>query len=137
DVARETGDEGLLKMVDRVWRNTTERNMYVTGGIGASGSNEGFTTDYDLPNLTAYQETCASVAMAMWNHRLNLLYGDARYADLVELALYNGALAGVSLDGRRFFYVNPLASRGDHHRSEWFGCACCPPNIARTLAALG
>ena len=137
DVAGETGDKGLLDMVNRVWRNTTERNLYVTGGIGPSAANEGFTVDYDLPNLTAYQESCASVAMAMWNHRLNLLYGDAKYADLVELALYNGILAGVSLDGKRFFYVNPLESLGDHHRSEWFGCACCPPNITRTLAALG
>lgn len=137
DVARETGDEGLLAMVRRVWRNTTERRMYVTGGIGPSAHNEGFTTDYDLPNLTAYQETCASVAMILWNHRLNLLYGDAKYADLVEQALYNGFLAGVSFDGKRFFYVNPLASNGSHHRSEWFGCACCPPNVCRTLAALG
>jgi len=137
DVAAQTHDEGLLRMVDRVWRNTTQKRMYVTGGIGPSASNEGFTTDYDLPNLTAYQETCASVAMAMWNHRLGLLYGDSRYVDHVELALYNGVLAGVSLDGKRFFYVNPLASRGTHHRSEWFGCACCPPNVTRTLAFLG
>jgi DUF1680 family protein len=137
DVAAETGDDGLLQMIDRVWRNTTTKRMYVTGGIGPSAHNEGFTTDYDLPNLAAYQETCASVAMIMWNHRLNLLYGDARYADLVELALYNGMLAGVSLDGGRFFYVNPLASSGHHHRQDWFACACCPPNEARTLASLG
>lgn len=137
DVAAQTGDPALLQMVDRVWRNTTQRKMYVTGGIGPSASNEGFTTDYDLPNLTAYQETCASVAMAMWNQRLALLYGDGKYADLVERSLYNGVLAGVSLDGTRFFYVNPLTSTGNHHRSEWFGCACCPPNVARTLASLG
>ncbi|MGC8834946.1 MAG: glycoside hydrolase family 127 protein, partial [Armatimonadota bacterium] len=137
DVARETGDEGLLAMVDRVWKNTTQKRMYVTGGIGPSAHNEGFTEDYDLPNLTAYQETCASVAMILWNHRLNLLYGDAKYADIMELALYNGFLAGVSLDGKRFFYVNPLASNGNHHRSEWFGCACCPPNVMRILASLG
>ena len=137
DLATETQDQGLLQMVDRVWRNTTQRRMYVTGGIGPSAHNEGFTVDYDLPNQSAYQETCASVAMALWNHRLNLLYGDARYADLVERALYNGILAGVSLDGTRFFYVNPLASAGTHHRSGWFGCACCPPNVARTLSSLG
>jgi hypothetical protein len=137
DVAAETQDARLLKMVNRVWRNTTQRNTYLTGGIGPSANNEGFTEDYDLPNLTAYQETCASVAMVLWNHRLNLLYGDARYADVMECALYNGVLAGVSLDGTRFFYVNPLASLGRHHRSPWFGCACCPPNVARTLAALG
>ena len=137
DVARETGDAALLAMIDRVWKDATLKKTYVTGGIGPSGSNEGFTTEYDLPNLTAYQETCASVAMAMWNHRLNLLYGDARYADCVEQALYNGVLAGVSLDGKKFFYDNPLESRGDHHRSDWFGCACCPPNEARTLSGLG
>ncbi|WP_165228775.1 glycoside hydrolase family 127 protein [Aquisphaera insulae] len=137
DVAAETQDPALLKMIRRVWRNTVERNMYLTGGIGPSASNEGFTHDYDLPNLTAYQETCASVALAQWNHRLALLYGDSKYADVVERALYNGVLAGVSLDGKRFFYVNPLESTGRHHRSEWFGCACCPPNVARTLASLG
>ena len=111
--------------------------MYLTGGIGPSAHNEGFTEDYDLPNLTAYQETCATIALAQWNHRLALLYGDASYADVVERALYNGVLAGVSQDGTRFFYVNPLESRGTHHRSPWFGCACCPPNVARTLASLG
>ena len=137
DVAAETGDAALLKMLNRVWRNTTERNMYITGGIGPSASNEGFTDDYDLPNLTAYQETCASVALAQWNHRLALLYGDARFADVYERSLYNGVLSGVSLDGTRFFYVNPLASAGGHHRSPWFGCACCPPNAARTIAAVG
>lgn len=137
DVMAETGDTALEAMIQRVWRNTTERNTYITGGIGPSAHNEGFTTDYDLPNLTAYQETCASVAMILWNHRLALLYGDSRYADAVETALYNGFLAGVSLDGKRFFYVNPLESLGGHHRSEWFGCACCPPNVTRTLASLG
>ncbi|MHB8519747.1 MAG: glycoside hydrolase family 127 protein [Limisphaerales bacterium] len=137
DVMGETGDPRLIKMVERVWRNTTQRNMYVTGGIGSSGSNEGFTTDYDLPNLTAYQETCASVAMCLWNHRLALLYGDARYADVLERSLYNGVLDGVALDGKRFFYGNPLASIGRYQRSGWFSCACCPPNVARTLASLG
>jgi DUF1680 family protein len=137
DVAAETENPALLKMINRVWRNTVERNMYITGGIGPSASNEGFTHDFDLPNLSAYQETCASVALAQWNHRLALLYGDARFAEVYERSLYNGVLAGVSQDGKRFFYVNPLESRGDHHRSPWFGCACCPPNVARTLASLG
>jgi uncharacterized protein len=137
DVAMQTGDERLLKMLDRVWRNTTERNEYITGGIGPSASNEGFTVDYDLPNLTAYQETCATVALAQWAHRLALLYGDASYADVVERGLYNGIISGVSQDGTKFFYVNPLESAGTHHRSPWFGCACCPPNVTRTLAALG
>jgi hypothetical protein len=137
DAAAETGDAGLLRMINRVWRNTATRNTYLTGGIGPSAHNEGFTEDYDLPNLTAYQETCATIALAQWNHRLALLYGDAKYADVVERALYNGVLSGVSEDGTKFFYVNPLASRGQHHRSPWFGCACCPPNVARTLASLG
>lgn len=137
DVAAETGNAALLRMLQRVWRNTTEKNMYLTGGIGPSAHNEGFTTDYDLPNLTAYQETCATIALAQWNHRLALLYGDSRYADVMERALYNGVLSGVSQDGTRFFYVNPLESRGNHHRSLWFGCACCPPNVARTVAMLG
>ncbi len=135
DVA--AGDEALQRALRRAWRNTVERNAFVTGGIGPSARNEGFTVDFDLPTESAYQETCASIALAMWSHRMNLLFGDARYADAVETTLYNAVLAGVQLDGTRFFYVNPLASRGAHHRSEWFGCACCPPNVARTIAALG
>lgn len=137
EIASQTGDERLLGMLDRVWRNTTERNQYLTGGIGPSAHNEGFTVDYDLPNLTAYQETCATIALAQWAHRLALLYGESRYADALERALYNGVLSGVSRDGTKFFYVNPLESAGTHHRSPWFGCACCPPNVTRTLAALG
>lgn len=137
DVAAKTRDPALLRMIHRVWRNTTERNLYLTGGIGPSAHNEGFTEDYDLPNRTAYQETCASVALAQWNHRLALLHGDSRFADVMERSLYNGVLAGVSLDGTRFFYVNPLENQGSHRRSEWFGCACCPPNVARTVASVG
>ncbi|MCW5943403.1 MAG: glycoside hydrolase family 127 protein [Fimbriimonadaceae bacterium] len=137
DIARETEDSGLIRMLDRVWRSATERRIFVTGGIGPSGSNEGFTVDYDLPNLSAYQETCASIAMALWGHRMALLHGDARYMDAVEKALYNGVLSGVALDGKSFFYVNPLASQGNHHRQEWFGCACCPPNVLRTIASIG
>jgi hypothetical protein len=137
EVAAQTGDERLLKMLDRVWRNTAERNQYITGGIGPSAHNEGFTVDYDLPNLTAYQETCATIALAQWAHRMALLYGNAHYADALERALYNGVLSGVSQDGTKFFYVNPLESAGTHHRSPWFGCACCPPNVTRTLASLG
>ena len=137
DVVAETGDTNLLRMLNRVWRNTTEKNQYITGGIGPSAHNEGFTEDYDLPNLTAYQETCASIALAQWAQRMAMLYGDARYADVFERALYNGVLSGVSQDGTKFFYVNPLGSTGHHHRSGWFGCACCPPNVCRTLASLG
>jgi DUF1680 family protein len=137
DVARETEDAEIVKMLDRVWRSATERRVYITGGIGPSNHNEGFTVDYDLPNLTAYQETCASVAMALWGHRMALLYGNAKYMDAVEKALYNGVISGVALDGKSFFYVNPLASMGNHARSQWFQCACCPPNVLRTIASLG
>ncbi|MDE2126481.1 MAG: glycoside hydrolase family 127 protein [Armatimonadetes bacterium] len=137
DVAAMTHDETLLTALRRIWDNTTEKRMYVTGGVGSTGSNEGFTTDYDLPNQSAYQETCASVAMILWAHRMNLLFGDGRYADEMERALYNGMLDGVSLDGHTFFYGNPLACPGGYARSGWFSCACCPPNAARTIAALG
>lgn len=137
DVARETGDEGIIKMLKRVWRNVTEKRIFITGGIGPSAANEGFTVDYDLPNGTAYQETCASIAMALWGNRMALLLGDAKYADAVEMALYNGMLSGVSLDGKGFFYTNPLASLGNHRREDWFDCACCPPNVLRTIASVG
>ncbi|MCC3376313.1 glycoside hydrolase family 127 protein [Cohnella sp. REN36] len=137
DAVRLTGDPGYVDALHRVWSHTVERNMYVTGGIGPSRHNEGFTRDYDLPNESAYCETCAAIAMALWNHRMNLLFGDARYADIVEREMYNGALAGWSLSGDRFFYENPLASRGDHHRVEWFGTSCCPTNLARFLPSIG
>jgi uncharacterized protein len=137
DLLRETGDPGLLAMMDRVWANATEKRLFITGGLGSSSLNEGFTNDYDLPNLSAYQESCASLAAGMWAHRLALLHGDARYADLVERAFYNAVAAGVSLEGRTFFYANPLASDGTQHRRPWYGTACCPPNLARVIAALG
>ena len=137
DLARETGDPEMIKMLNRVWRNATERRVFLTGGIGPSASNEGFTVDYDLPTLSAYQETCASIAMALWGQRMALLFGDAKYMDSVERALYNGMLSGVALDGKTFFYVNPLASMGNHHRQPWFTCACCPPNVLRTIASIG
>lgn len=137
DLAAETGETALLEAMERLWGNVTQRRMYVTGGIGPSNSNEGFTHDYDLPNDTAYAETCAAVGMIMWNHRLLQLKGESRFADIMERVLYNGFLAGVSLDSRKFFYVNPLLSTGEHHRQGWFECACCPPNVARLLASLG
>lgn len=147
DVAQETGDAALLTACRRIWDHLHTKQIYVTGGIGSSKHNEGFTFDYDLPNETAYCETCASVALAFWNHRLLQLTGAGCYADSLERSLYNAALSGVSLDGRRFFYANPLevsleAAKGaaDHVapvRQEWFGCACCPPNIARLMASVG
>ncbi len=137
DLAGETGDRSLFDACERLWLHLCTQNMYVTGGIGASGRNEGFTANYDLPNETAYAETCAAVGLVFWNHRLLQLEANGRYADVMERALYNGVLSGVSLDGERFFYENPLASLGDHHRQPWFDCACCPPNLARLLASLG
>ncbi|MBQ9411173.1 MAG: glycoside hydrolase family 127 protein [Bacteroidales bacterium] len=137
DVASFTGDKGYTDALDRVWDDVVLRNMYITGGIGSSYANEGVTEDYDLPNLEAYCETCASIGMVLWNARMNRMKADARYADVMERSLYNAALAGVSLSGDRFFYVNPLESRGNHHRRAWFGCACCPSNICRFLPSIG
>lgn len=137
DLAGECSDKGLLDTCEQIWDNLVNKRMYITAGIGPSVKNEGFTFDYDLPNEKGYAETCAAIGLLMWNHRLLHLDCDGRFADIMERALYNGILSGVSLDGKRFFYENPLASIGDHHRKEWFGCACCPPNIARTLASLG
>ena len=137
DIAAETGDTDILKALDMLWRNVTEKRLYVTGGVGPSGHNEGFTNDYELPNFSAYAETCASIGLIFWAHRMFLLHGASRFIDVLETALYNGALSGISLDGTGFFYQNPLASYGDRSRDEWFGCACCPPNIARLLASIG
>ena len=137
DVASYTHDQGYIGALGRLWDDVVLRNMYITGGIGSSKRNEGFTEDYDLPNLEAYCETCASIGMVLWNSRMNRMTGDGKYADIVERSLYNGVLAGVSLSGDRFFYVNPLESLGDHHRKEWFGCACCPSNICRFLPSIG
>ena len=137
DVATETGDIGYVNAMKRVWEDVVYRNMYITGGIGSAGTNEGFSIDYDLPNEQAYCETCASVGMVLWNQRMNQLTGDSKYIDVLERVLYNGALSGLSLSGDHFFYDNPLASTGQHKRDEWFGTACCPANIARLVASLG
>jgi DUF1680 family protein len=133
---QEVEDEELWAAMQRLWENMTEHRMYVTGGIGSEHEHEGFTEDYDLPNDTAYAETCAAIGSIFWNRRLFELTGDRKFADLVERTLYNGFLAGVSANGDRFFYVNPLETNGDHHRKEWFYVACCPPNTARLLASL-
>ena len=136
DIAYETGDTGITNALNALWQNV-EKRLYVTGGVGPSGHNEGFTQDYELPNFSAYAETCASIGLIFWAHRMFLLKGESRFIDVLETALYNGALSGISLDGTGFFYQNPLASRGGRHRHAWFGCACCPPNIARLLGSLG
>lgn len=137
DVAALKKDTGYVRALDRLWDDVVLRNMYVTGGIGSSKHNEGFTEDYDLPNLDAYCETCASVGMVYWNQRMNQFTGDSKYVDVLERSMYNGALAGVSLAGDRFFYVNPLESNGDHHRQAWYGCACCPSQVSRFLPSIG
>jgi DUF1680 family protein len=137
DVAQETGDETLITALNSLWEDVCLKKMYVTGGIGPSSHNEGFTAGYDLPEESAYCETCAAVGLVLWNHRMLHIGGDGRFADVMERALYNGTISGVSLSGDRFFYVNPLASVGHHHRQEWFGCACCPGNISRLIAHIG
>ncbi len=137
DVAALKQDTGYIKALHHLWDDVVLRNMYITGGIGSSGHNEGFTVDYDLPNLEAYCETCASVGMVYWNQRMNQLTGDSKYVDVLERAMYNGALSGISLSGDRFFYENPLESKGDHHRQEWYGCACCPSQVSRFLPSIG
>ncbi|MBP1540018.1 MAG: glycoside hydrolase family 127 protein [Prevotella sp.] len=137
DVAAYKHDTGYLDALDGLWDDVVGRNMYITGGIGSSGRNEGFTVDYDLPNLEAYCETCASIGMVLWNHRMNQFSGDGKYVDVLERAIYNGVISGISLKGDRFFYVNPLASEGNHHRKEWYGCACCPSNVCRFIPSMG
>jgi DUF1680 family protein len=137
DVAAITGDKGLLKAMDSIWHDVVDRKMYVTGGIGPSAHNEGFTVPYDLPNDSAYAETCAAIGMALWNHRMFLMTGDGKYADVLEREVYNGLLSGVSLSGDRFYYVNPLGSKGNHHRVPWFDCSCCPTNIVRYIPGMG
>ncbi|MBN2433511.1 MAG: glycoside hydrolase family 127 protein [Acidobacteria bacterium] len=136
DVAALTGDESYREAIDRLWENVAGKKLYLTGGIGATGSIEGFSGNYDLPNMSAYNETCASIANVYWNHRLFLLHGDARYIDVMERTLYNAFLSGVGMDGQCFFYPNPLESVGQHQRREWFGCACCPSNVTRFMASL-
>ena len=135
-VAANRGDQALSDAMERTWANLTGRRMYVTGGIGPSGENEGFTADFDLPNATAYAETCAACGLVFWGSRLAQATGNADYVGVVERALYNGALAGISVRGDRFFYANPLESRGRDQRVPWFDCACCPPNIARLIGTV-
>jgi DUF1680 family protein len=146
----ETGDKAYLQALESLWKSMTEAKMYVTGAVGGRLLGESFGREFELPNENAYAETCAAIGSAMWNWRMLALDGDARFADLMELTLYNGVLSGVSLDATRYFYINPHASNGRptgdpwyphlrrdvSTRQEWFPCACCPPNIARTLAAL-
>lgn len=149
DVARLTGEEALYEACRRLWDNITEKKMYVTGGIGSTHLGEAFTYAYDLPNDTAYAETCASIGLVFFARRMLEIAPEARYANVMERALYNGVLSGMALDGKSFFYVNPLevlpeACHKDERkfhvkpvRQKWFGCACCPPNLARLLSSIG
>jgi len=136
DVAALTGDREYLEAIDRIWENVAGKKLYLTGGIGARPSGEAFGNNYDLPNMSAYNETCAAIGNVYWNHRLFLLHGEARYLDVMERTLYNGLISGISLDGTLFFYPNPLESVGQHERSPWFGCACCPGNVTRFMASV-
>jgi DUF1680 family protein len=136
DVAALTSDPRYVDAIDKIWENATGRKLYVTGGIGAVPRGEAFGGDYFLPNMNAYCETCAAVANDYWNQRLFLLHGSGKYVDVLERTLYNGLLSGVSLNGKLFFYPNPLESAGQHERSPWFGCACCPGNITRFMASV-
>ncbi|HRU20084.1 MAG TPA: glycoside hydrolase family 127 protein [Kiritimatiellia bacterium] len=133
DVAALTGDTAYLAAIDRLWENTVSKKLHLSGGIGARRSGEAFGENYELPNETAYLETCAAIANALWNQRMFLLHGDARYIDVLERVIYNGFLSGISLSGDTFFYPNPLESRGGYARSKWFGCSCCPVNIVRFI----
>ena len=137
DLAKQLGDDTLFQVCERFWNHLCSTRIYVTGGIGSSANNEGFTSDYDLPNVNAYAETCAAIGLVFWNHRMLQYDADGRYADVLERALYNGILSSIALDGQSFFYENPLESDGTHHRQPWFRCACCPPNIARLFMSLG
>ncbi|MFN4210523.1 MAG: glycoside hydrolase family 127 protein [Devosia sp.] len=137
DVATEYHDDSLTKALETLWADLTQKQMYITGGIGPAESNEGFTDYYDLPNDTAYAETCASVGLVFWASRMLGRGPNRRYADTMEQALYNGAITGLSTDGKTFFYDNPLESTGNHHRWTWHACPCCPPNIARLVTSLG
>ena len=136
DVAAITGDSSYIKAIDRIWDNIVSKKMYITGGIGARHQGEAFGDNYELPNLSAYCETCAAIGSVYMNYRLFLLHGDAKYFDVLERTLYNGLISGVSLDGGSFFYPNPLASDGGYSRKPWFGCACCPSNISRFIPSL-
>jgi DUF1680 family protein len=137
DLWLETGEPALKAAIDAQWQNMTQKRMYVSGGVGSRWHGEAIGDDYELPNPTAYTETCAAIASVMWNWRLLQGTGDAKYADLMEWTLYNGVMPGLSVSGNEYFYQNPLENDGTHRRSAWFGCACCPPNVARLLAQLG
>ena len=136
DVAALTGDKSYINAIDNIWSNIVAKKLYITGGIGSTSNGEAFGKNYELPNMSAYCETCAAIGNVYVNYRLFLLHGESKYYDVLERSLYNGLISGVSLDGGGFFYPNPLESMGQHQRQPWFGCACCPSNIARFIPSL-
>ncbi len=136
DVAALTGDQAYIDAIGHIWDNIVSKKLYVTGGIGATASGEAFGKNYELPNMSAYCETCAAIGNVYMNYRLFLLHGESKYYDVLERSLYNGLISGVSLEGNGFFYPNPLESMGQHQRQAWFGCACCPSNICRFIPSL-
>ena len=136
DVAALTGDKDYIKAIDAIWDNIVTKKLYITGGIGATNNGEAFGANYELPNMSAYCETCAAIGNVYVNYRLFLLHGESKYYDVLERTLYNGLISGVSLEGNGFFYPNPLESMGQHQRQAWFGCACCPSNICRFIPSL-
>jgi uncharacterized protein len=149
DLAKETGDESLKEATETLWENVTQKQMYITGGVGSQVFGEAFSFDYDLPNDTCYTETCASIGLVFWANRMLNLEKNSKYADVMERALYNGTISGMDLSGKKFFYVNPLevhpkSSEKRHDkghvkpvRQKWYSCACCPPNLARLIASIG
>src|SRR5690606_22857976 len=132
-----TADTNYMPALHSVWDDVVLRHMYITGALGAAHTNQGFLENFDVPKKTSYRESFAPVGMVFWHHRMNLLMVDVKHADVMERSLYNAVLAGVSLAGDRFFYVNPLESDGDRRRSRWHGTACCPSNISRFMPSVG
>ena len=143
DVAALTGDDSLLKAIDKIWNNVVDKKMYVQGSVGAIGDGERYGNNYELPNATAYNETCAAIALVYWNYRMFLLHGDSKYMDILEKSLYNGLISGVGLDGKSFFYTNAMQIKNSFQfpqmeatRSGWFECSCCPTNLARLIPSI-
>jgi DUF1680 family protein len=137
DLYLETGEQELLDALERQWQDMVRHKLFLTGGLGSRYEGESFGDPYELPADLCYCETCASIGSVMWNWRMLLITGEGRFADLIERTLFNGVISGLALDGRNFFYMNPLLSRGRYERKPWFEVACCPPNIMRLLASLG
>jgi len=144
DIAALTGDTAYVKAIDKIWENIVSKKYYLTGGVGARHDGEAFGADYELPNMTAYNETCAAIAQCYLNLRLFMLHGESKYIDCLERTLYNGVISGMSVDGGKFFYPNPLSSDGVYKfnsdgtttRQPWFGCACCPSNLSRFIPSI-